>query len=184
MVARSVKQRGEVDTSRRQEAHLDAFFAGVDEVRAFLDRSIQDPERRRARLSNIAALLLKPREARVLVEWLAGQLAAALGARAVAVFVCPATQISPACWCSVGSPHGRPQEVAELLAQRSVGVQLLVRPPGMLLPLAGGERIVGAVWFEVDEPLDRGSQALLQALGGAAGMALEQALALEAISGG
>ena len=47
---------------------LEGFFAGVDEARAYLDRELQDPSRRRSRLRTIALELLDVRGARALAD--------------------------------------------------------------------------------------------------------------------
>jgi hypothetical protein len=45
-----------------------------------------------------------------------------------------------------------------------------------LVPLAGVEGLVGALWLEAAQPLDEASLSLLQAIADTAGVALEQGL--------
>ncbi|MBI3180486.1 MAG: hypothetical protein HYZ27_12545, partial [Deltaproteobacteria bacterium] len=57
------------------------FFAGVDEMRAHVDRHSRDPERRRARLARIAEEMPRHRQ-QPLSAWLVAELRQAMAARA------------------------------------------------------------------------------------------------------
>ena len=81
---------------------IEDFFRGVDELRAHLDRHLQDPTRRRSRLGAVALELLKPRDARELCRWLVSEVADAIGASAAVVFVREGGGGSFVAWHAVG----------------------------------------------------------------------------------
>lgn len=147
---------------------MEVFFEGVREMRAYLDRDIQDPERRRARLSKVAQELLKPRATRELVRWLAQQITSAVGATAVSVLV----RNTRGVWSSLEGVHVPPESA---LAQVSSADPHRL-DDGVLVPLLGVEGVVGALWVEATYELDASSLSLLQAIAGAAGVAIEQGM--------
>lgn len=190
MVARTVKPRHDAD--------LDAFFAGVDEVRAYLERHRQDPESRRARLSQLASELLKPRQAGALVSWLTCELASALGARFAAIWVRRSELARFECWHAVGKPS--PQHDPEAVARSALAsLDAAAREAdareadasathhderGLMVPVLGSATLLAGVWLELDSPLDAATLRLLEALAATAGMALEKALSAAVIHPG
>jgi GAF domain-containing protein len=149
------------------------FFEGVAEMRAHLDRRLQDPERRRRRLAAIARELLRPREGRELCRWLVTELAAAVGASSAAVWVREHGD-ALTLWHALGAPPPDPtSHPGESTAPTA--------PDGLMLPLAGADGPVGALWLQARTPLDPDTAALVAALAETAGVALEQALLLAAM---
>ncbi len=79
---------------RRSDEHtgdalrrVEAFFADVDQARAYLDRHLQDPTRRRARLVRACAQLPALRSAHALGDWLISGMSRALGASAAILWL-------------------------------------------------------------------------------------------------
>ncbi len=174
MVAGSVKAPDAIE--------LDAFFEGVADMRALLDRSLQDPERRRARLAAIASGLSKPRDPRELGRWLVTELAAAVGAAAAALVVRErAARFVP--WHTVGTPREGWLEVA-LAEVTAAGraTPIASRPGEVVVPLTGLDGAIGALWLAVRTPLDPTATELLAAIAGTAGVRLEQGLLLESMA--
>ncbi len=163
---------------------LEVFFDGVAEMRAHLDRSLQDPERRRARLAAIAADLLKPRDARELGRWLVSEVATAIGAAAAAIIVRErAGHFVP--WHTVGTPPIA--RLAEAVAGLAGAAHPVADPAdaggdGVFVPLVGLEGLVGALWLSTRTALDPGVTELLGAIADATGVRLEQGLLLEAMA--
>jgi GAF domain-containing protein len=174
-VPRSVKPRSDVD--------FDSFFAGVAELRAYLDRHLQDPERRRARLGRIAAELLKPRAGVALEDWLVQQLADSMGS-AAALLARPSADGSWRAGATVGTPQPSRYEkaLAPLAKQPSAASPLPFEAEGgLVVPLSGVERLLGAVWLEDALHIDATSAALLQAIAETAAVLLEQEALLQAM---
>ena len=153
---------------------VDSFFAGVDEVRTYLDRQRQDPRQRRARLSRIAAELLKPRSARALSEWLVNELSAALGASAAALLT-PGPEHGWQTRCALGEP---PLDAWLARATALAGEPIL--PAGELwIKLEGVDGLVGILAFTVQE-LDDSAMTLVLAIADTASVVLERAFLGEA----
>lgn len=171
---------------RRAATHhddLEAFFAGVTEMRAYLDRHIQDPERRRERLARIAGALAKRRSPVELADWLAAQLREALGAAGCAVFRHEGAWLP---WRQAGVVRV-PPTAAELGKWINVSPGRFDQDPlqtrhGIVVALAGLDGLVGALWIEEGHDLDPVSRALLQAIADTAGAALEQSLSVQALA--
>jgi hypothetical protein len=137
---------------------VEAFFAGVAEMRAYLDRNIQDPRRRQQRLARLAEALLKPRGARALGDWLVRQLRDAVGAESVGLWV------GDGLW-SVAGCTPAPEVPAHAVT----------------FTLSGARGPMGAVRLEGAPALDAASLRLVEALCDTAAMAIEHALGVEAI---
>lgn len=152
---------------------LAEFFDGVAEMRAHLDRRLQDPERRRRRLAAIARELLRPREGRELCRWLVTELAGAVGASSAAVWVREqggALTLLHA----IGAPPPEP-------APRAGESATPTRVDGLMLPLAGTDGPVGMLYLHARTPLDADTASLVAALAETAGVALEQTMLLAAM---
>ena len=162
---------------------VDDFFAGVDEMRALLDRELQDPERRRGRLAAIAGELLKPRAKGELCRWLVSELAVAIGANVASILVREHGAFPLVSGHTVGvPPEGSViptlDEVVRLAANEA---ELFASSGAVVVPLKGIDGIVGALWLVIRTPLDAGSAELLRAIADTAGVALEQAILLHAM---
>lgn len=151
----------------------ESFFDGVDEMRAYLDRHLQDPERRRARLAVIAQELLKPRSPQELARWLVHQVAGALGATSVTLLV----QTHEDAWRALEGQRYPPDDK---LAHLSTTAQPAISVEGALLPLVGVEGVVGALWIELASPLDATAQSLMMAIADTVGVAVEQGMLVDA----
>lgn len=150
-------------------------------MRAYLDRHIQDPERRRARLGHIARELLRPRTAGELGEWLTKQLREAVGATACTILL---RRADWAPWKVAGKP-GRLPDTSDLeaLTSGSPGDSGSARAgEDLLLAIPGVDSLIGALWVEAGRDLDRLSGALVKAIADTAGVFLEQALGVEELN--
>jgi len=153
------------------EDPLSTFFAGVEELRRYVDRNLQDPRRRRSRLAQIAQDLVKNRRVRTLAAYLAEQLRFALGARASAMWVNDGVW---ACWYRAGA--GTNLAPANDMTT-AVPLFWMDDPTGAWLPLAGTTHVVAALWLEDLQRPDGSTTELLAALASTAGMLIEQGLA-------
>lgn len=145
-----------------------------------MDRCIQDPERRRERLSKVAQHLLKPRGASELARWLVRELREAVGARACTLLM-KETDWKP--WHGAGTTRSLPTlgARAQLRGEAGQEPQPLQVGADLLMPVVGITGPVGALWIEAGHALDPGSEKLLQALAGTAGVLLEQGLGVESL---
>jgi hypothetical protein len=158
------------------------FFGGVDQVRRYLDRHLQDPERRCERLGRMAMDLVRPRSASELAYWLSRQLCEAVGARGAALLL-----MEPAWrpWRAGGQVQRLPgaEALATLARAPGKGLESIrVTDGGLLLPVGGSDGLLGAVWLEGMSALDPRSATLLLALIDTAGVLLEHGMKVEALS--
>ncbi len=142
-------------------------------MRAYVDRHSRDPERRRARLTRIAIEMPRRRKEPLSI-WLVAELRAAMAARACAL------------WRKDGD--WRPWQVVGVGERQPEGKALahLADEPlrlgsDLLVPVAGSETLLGALFVEEIYEPDPSCLALLSALVGAAGVLLEQEVSAEAL---
>ncbi len=138
--------------------HFAAFFAGVDEARALLDRRSQDLAHRHQRLGDVTLGLLRPRPARELGRWLLRELAEALGANEVEL--------------RFGVPCG--DELT--LAHRDGALGEAAGGISCELTLRGLDGGAGTLRLKLEEPLAQPTLRLLEELLSTAAAALEQGL--------
>lgn len=172
-MGRTVKPKDEVD--------LDVFFAGVREVRSYLERHNQDPTHRRQRLGALVTELIKAREPRELASWLLRELAGAVGASGAALYVCNMPVPGWKVWQHTGNLDAASflPTIGDLAPR---GEDIVEVTGGLVVPCLGVERLVAAIVLLLTTPLDAAAQNLLQALAATAGVALEQSLTLEALA--
>ncbi len=150
-------------------------------MRAYLDRHIQDPERRRTRLGHIARELLRPRSASELGCWLTSQLCEAVGATACTIFLRRGGWVP---WKVAGhaGPSPDPRELDALATRAPADVMAATAGENLLLGIRGVEGLIGALWVESGRDLDTVSGALVRAIAETAGVILEQALGVEELN--
>jgi hypothetical protein len=142
-------------------------------MRQTLERSIQDAEHRRARLERVAAAMLRSRGSADFAAWLVQQLRDALGASTCAMAL-KDSEWRP--WLVAGGAASEPP-MAALAGLAPGAAEPIAVGPGLLVPLPGIAGVVAAVWIETTPPVDESSRALLAAIGGTAGVIIEQATA-------
>lgn len=158
---------------RARQSEVEAFFAGVDEARALLDRLGHAPERRRERLAGLAKELLRPRPAAELAAWFVEALAELLAARGVELIAAGAEL---ATWAVHGSVVARPKpaQLAALLPRSGpLPEQPVELPGGVFVAVIGQVGPVAGLWIEGAPELEPATRAVLQALADAAAVALE-----------
>lgn len=159
------------------QVDIEAFFEGVTEMRAHLERHNHDPLRCRQRLQRIAQGLLKPRSTRGFAAWLSTEVQSALGYDSGGIWICDGGW---RLWHRAGADTT--SAVPDLLEHLG-GTDLRQLPGGeILVPIPGLSGTAGALWLKGGAVLDDDSRDLLLAIAGAAGMALSQALRVEALA--
>jgi hypothetical protein len=170
------KRRAACEPTEQPNPAIERFFAGVDRLRAHLDRHIQDPQRHRARLSAVAQDLLKSCVASDLGRWLCHKLQEAIGARACTLLL---ADTGWKAWRVAGTSQGLPAPDRLVTAgQRQAPVS---EEGNLLVPVLGTVGAVGALWIEGGAELDAATEVLLQALANTAGVMLEQTLRIESL---
>ena len=159
---------------RSSAAVVDAFFEGVDEMRAHLDRRIQDPEHRRARLARLAGDLLRHAKPDDFPSWLLHASREALGADGAALYL-RAGELGP----THELQDGHVDAFAPPLEARH---EPHAGPRSLWLPLSGADGPIGGLWLTGLEPLDPGSLELLDAVIGSAAALLEHQLRLGSLT--
>lgn len=144
------------------------FFAGVDEMRAYLDRHQQDPAHRHVRLAGVARDLLRPHRSTRLWPWLLQELGDALGASSGAVLT-----PGDAGWHSVhviGGPTPLPSSrvfstlLRDGAPDASAAIVQVVAGEGAVLPARGSDGVLAVIWLAGIVAIDAETCALLQAI--------------------
>lgn len=174
--------KGRRTQKRPPPGELEAFFAGVDEVRAYLERSAEDPARGRTRLAKIAQDLVRHRDAEDLVRWLASSLLESLGGKGGSFWLredaCgSADAFRP--WLNLGGGCEVPGTGPPPWSASGSASALSAADSGLWLKLAGPNGIVGVLWLQGSKPPDAENLALVEAIAETAGLLLEQRLRLE-----
>ena len=165
-----------------EHGEVAAFFDGVDEARRYVDRHLQDSERRCERLARMVQELVRPRSASDLAYWLSRQLCEAVGARGCTLLLRDPFWRAWRAGGQVGSLP-KPEVLDAVLGDplTSAG-ELHAIDGGLMLGLKGIDAHLGALWLEGVVELDARSVMLLLALCDTAGVLLDQGLKMEALN--